>query len=404
MENIIIARQDYLNKISPYINKHVIKVITGIRRSGKSYFLRQLIEQIKGRGTDQQKIVYINKESLEFEFISTYRELYDYVKHQFKEIEGVKYLLVDEIQEIEEWEKAITSFFSEPDYDIYITGSNAHLLSSEIATLISGRYIEFQIYTLGFSEFLEFRGENKEPVSDEFLKYLRYGGFPAIHHLGYNEEMVYDYIKSLYNTIILKDVIIRYNIRNVQLFESLVSFVIQNTGSIFSGRSISKFLKHQNIRLGSDTIQNYLYYLSSTYMIHRVQRYDLQGKKILEMYEKYYLGDIGIKNVMYGYKDTELPGLLENVVFLKLLQNNYQVYIGKYQDFEIDFVAQKGGNRIYIQVAYLLIEQETIDREFGVLKKLNDNFPKYVLTMDNLPQSNNDGIIRMNIVEFLLNF
>jgi len=402
MEDVIYTRKSYIEKVAAYINKPVVKVITGIRRAGKSYFIRQIINLIKLQGVEPQNILYINKESLEFEFISNYRELYDYVNLQFKNVQGKKYLLVDEIQNIEEWEKALTSFFTQPGFDIYITGSNAQLLSSEIATLISGRYIEFQIYTLSFAEFLQFRGTNENSRSDEFLSYMKYGGFPAIYHFDNNDDLIFDYINSLYNTIILKDVISRYNIRNVQLFERLASYIISNAGNVFSGRSISKYLKSQNMSVGVDTIQNYLHYLSSTYLIHKVKRYDLQGKKILNIYEKYYLGDIGLKNVMYGYKETELPGLLENIIFLKLVQNNFQVYVGKYKEYEIDFVARKGSNRIYIQVAYLLNSPETIEREFGVLRKINDNFPKYVITMDNLPESNNDGIIRMNIIDFLL--
>ena len=399
----MILRNNYIEKIKNYINKPVIKVVTGMRRVGKSYFIKQLINYLIQKGINEKQILYINKELLHFDFIDDYKDLYKYIKAYFEQNKQIKYLFIDEIQEIKKWEKAISSFFAEEDYDIYITGSNSNLLSSEITTLISGRYVEIKIYSLSFKEFLDFREVPKLDINKEFILYLKFGGFPVIHNFKFNEEVTFQYINSLFNTIILKDVISRYNVRNVRLFQDIVKFIFSNLGHIFSSNSISKYLKSQRKNIGVDTIQNYLSHLESSYMIHKVQRYDLKGKKVLELYEKYYLGDIALKNALLGYKDEDISGLLENIVFLKLKQDNYNVFIGKLDNLEVDFIAEKSGKKFYIQVTYLLKSEKTMKREFGVLEKIKDNYPKYVLSMDNLPTSNNNGIIRMNITEFLLN-
>ena len=404
MENINYKRQNYLQKIIPFINKPVIKIITGIRRCGKSYFLKQIINELTSQKVDSKQIIYINKELVKFDFIKNYENLYSYISKNFENVKKQKYVFIDEVQEIEQWERAVISLFAENEYDIYITGSNAHLLSSEIATLISGRYIEINLFPLDFSEFLQFRNTKTPDLDVEFNLYLQYGGFPVIHFFDYNEELIFQYVQSLYSTILLKDIVSRYNIRNVQLFENLTKYVFSNIGNIFSGNSINKYLKAQNINIGLDTIQNYLQYLESSYLIHKVKRYDLKGKRILEIYEKYYLTDLAIKNANTGYQQKDISGMLENIVFLKLKQLDYQIFIGKYGDNEIDFVAQKGENKIYIQVAYLLESENTIKREFGILQQIPDNFPKYVISMDKLPKTNNEGIIRMNMLDFLLNF
>ena len=398
----MIVRENYIDKIRNFVNKPVIKVITGIRRAGKSYFMKQVINLLAEDGISQNQILYINKELLEFDFIGNYQDLYQYIKNHFDKNKDKKYLFVDEIQEIDEWEKAISSFFAEDEYDIYISGSNSTLLSSEISTLISGRSVEINIYTLSFKEFLEFRKTDNPNLQEEFKLYLRFGGFPVIHNFELNEEVTYQYINSLYHTILLKDVISRYKVRNVRLFQDIVKFVFDNLGQIFSSNSITKYLKNQKKTVGIDTIQNYISFLESSFMLHKVQRYDLKGKKILELYEKYYLGDIALKNALMGYKDDSIAGLLENIVFLKLKQDNYNVFIGKFDDLEVDFVAEKAGEKLYIQVTYLLESEQTKLREFGVLEKIRDNFPKYVISMDNLPASNQNGIIRMNIIDFLI--
>lgn len=404
MSKKIFKRKTYIKNIKYFINKPVIKVITGMRRVGKSYFIKQIINELQENKITDEQIVYINKENLQFNFIKDFLDLFNYVNQRFENVETNKYLFIDEVQEITDWEKAISSFFSEEDIDIYITGSNAHLLSSEIATLISGRYVEFNIYTLSFKEFLEFSKVEKGQEKQAIIKYMKFGGFPVLKHFDYEEDISFQYINSLYNTIVLKDIMSKYNIRNIMLFENIIKFIFSNIGHIFSARRISKYLKSQNISVGTDTILNYINYLISTYMIYKVSRYDLRGKKILEIQEKYYIGDLGLKTAITGYKEDDISGILENLVFLKLKQSNYKIFIGKLDDLEIDFVAENKNGKIYIQVAYLLESEETKKREFRGLQKIKDNYPKYIVTMDNLPQTNNNGIIRMHIFDFLMTF
>ena len=395
-------RNLYIDKIIPFIDKPVIKIITGMRRVGKSCLIKLIIEMLKQNMENKNAILYINKESLDFEFISNYRDLNRYVTECFKNIKEKKYLFVDEIQEIVEWEKAITSLFSQGNIDIYVTGSNAHLLSSEIATLISGRFIEFPVYTLSFEEFLLFRNDKKEDIETEFFNYIKFGGFPAIHHFDFYEEVIYQYINSLYSTILLKDVIKRNNVRNVHLLEKITQYVFDNVGNIFSAKKISDFIKSQKMKVGIETVQNYISYLLSTFAIHKTSRYDIKGKRLLELYEKYYLGDLSLRHAMLGYKETAISGMLENLVFLELKRRGFNIHIGKYGSKEIDFIAEKENKKIYIQVAYLLASPETIEREFSVLKQIKDNYPKYVISMDKIFDYDFDGIQRINFIDFLL--
>ena len=386
------------------MNKPVIKVITGMRRVGKSYLLKLIIETLSAQKSNgQDQILYINKESLDYDFIKDYKDLHNYVKASFKSAEGSKYLLVDEIQEIHNWEKAISSLFSEGDIDIFLTGSNAHLLSSEIATLISGRFVEFPVYTLSFEEFLLFRGKNKKDMHTEFPIYLKFGGLPAIHHFDFDEEVVYQYISSLYNTILLKDVIKRNNVRNVHLLENITRYVFDNVGNIFSAKKISDYVKSQKMKVGTETIQNYISYVLSTFALHKVARYDIKGKRILEIHEKYYLGDIGMRHALLGYKAADISGVLENIVYLELKRRGYQIYIGKFGNREIDFIAEKENRKMYIQVTYMLSSPETIKREFSALRSIKDNYPKYVISMDTVFGNDFEGIRRINLIEFLLN-
>jgi hypothetical protein len=392
-------RNIYINEIKKYLNKPVIKVITGIRRSGKSCLLQMIINWLD---TDEKQILYISKESLEFDHIKDYNDLYQFTRQYFDKTDGDRYLFVDEIQEINQWEKAIASFFSSGDMDIFITGSNAHLLSSEIATLISGRYIEIPVYTLGFQEFLMFRNKKRDDRFDEFNHYVQYGGFPAIHHFDLQADTIYQYISSLYDTIILKDVVKRNNIRNVRLLENISRYIFDNTGNIFSAKRISDFLKSQKVRVSLETVQNYISYFTSTYAIHKVQRYDIKGKRFLELYEKYYSGDIGIRHALIGYREEDISGILENIVYLELKRRKFHVYIGKIGSKEIDFIAERENKKVYIQVCYLLESQKTIEREFSSLLMIKDNYPKYVISMDTYFGNDYKGIIRMNLIDFLL--
>jgi hypothetical protein len=362
-----------------------------------------LIERLSSLGITEQQVIYINKELVEFDFINDHKDLHQYIKTEFAEIPGTKYLFVDEIQEIYEWEKTISSLLVREDIDIYITGSNAHLLSSEIATLISGRYIEFPIYALSFDEFLLFRGEKKEDIDTEFLRFLKFGGFPAIHHFELSEEIIYQYINSIYNTILLKDVVARNNIRNVQLLENVTQYIFHNIGNIFSAKKVTDFIKTQKLQIGVDTVQNYLSYLLSSFMIYKVPRFDIKGKRLLEVFEKYYLGNIGLRHALLGYRESDISGILENIVFLELKRRGYKVFIGKYDDYEIDFIAEKEKEKIYFQVSYLLSSPMVIEREFSALQRINDNYPKYVISMDKAFGEDFEGIRRINITDFLLN-
>ncbi|MFA4839240.1 MAG: ATP-binding protein [Candidatus Neomarinimicrobiota bacterium] len=400
----MIIRNSYIQKIEPFIGKPVIKVITGMRRTGKSTFLQMLIRQLITNGVSESRILWINKESVEFDSIRDYLDLYRYVTDQFKTGSETNYLFVDEVQQIENWEKAIASFLSDNIADVFITGSNAKLFSSELATLLSGRYVEFPIYPLSFQEFLLFRTKlnivlNQE---DEFALYLKYGGLPGIHALEMQDETVFQYLNAIFSTILLKDVVSRNRIRDVGLLEKIVRFVFDNCGNVTTAKGIADYLKNQKTDVSTDTILNYLSNLQSAYLIQKTPHFDLKGKKHLDFNDKYYLGDIGLRHSILGYRDRDISGLLENVVYLELLRRGYHVFIGKQNGREIDFVAEKTNERIYLQVCYLLADQSTIEREFVPLEKIADNYPKFVLSMDKIGISERNGIFRKNLIEFLL--
>ncbi len=396
------TRNIYLDRIRPFLGKPVIKVITGMRRVGKSYLLRQIIELLREDGVADGNILYVNMESLDFEHIGTYRELNAEAKRSLLKQPGMKFLLVDEVQEIDGWERAVASLAARDDVDILLTGSNAHLFSSELATRLSGRYIEFPVYALGFREYLQFRGDRKKDVHSELLDYLRFGGLPAIHYFDVEAEMVYQYVSSIYNTILLKDIVRRHAVRNVELLERIARYLFDNIGNVMSAKSIADYVKSQRLRVGVETVQNYLGYFRETFVAHRVQRYDIKGKRLLEILDKYYLGDVGMRHAVIGYREGDIGGVLENVVFLELLRRGYKVEVGKLGDREIDFIATKEKQRRYVQVAYLLATPEVIQREFGALRDVPDNYPKCVISMDTAFGEDIDGIRRLHLADFLL--
>ena len=402
----MIKRNLYLEEIKKYINKPIIKVITGMRRSGKSMILKLIQEELKNDGIDKKNIIYINFESLVFMDIKDFETLYKYITKKINNISGKIYILLDEIQEVKGWEKAINSFLVDLDVDIYITGSNANLLSSELATYIAGRYIEIKIYPLSFQEYIDFASENNKDnpltLDEYFNQYLNFGGLPGIHILNYNKEEIYQYLADVYNSILLRDVIARNNIRDIELLERVVLYIMDNIGNTFSAKSISDFLKNQGRKLSIETIYNYLKALENAFIISKVQRYDIKGKNILETQEKYYLSDLGFRHTKLGYQSNDISGYLENIVFLELLRRKYKVNIGKQDNKEIDFVANLRDENLYLQISYLLASPETIEREFSPLKFIKDNYPKMVLSMDNLPESNIEGIKRKRIIDFLL--
>ena len=393
------SRSLYYNRILPFIGKNLIKVITGQRRVGKSFFLKQILKKIE-QDNKQIATIYINKEDFAFDSIRNYADLINYVENNTTTGKNIA-LFIDEIQDIENFEKALRHFHTKEIYDIYCTGSNANLLSGELATLLSGRSIEIEIYSLTYSEFLQFHKlEDKE---ENFDKYLFFGGMPNLIHFTLTEDIVYDYLKNLYNTIIVKDVITRHSIRNISFLKNLSFFIAENTGSIISAKSISDYLKSQRIKMSPALVQVYLSFLSEAYFIHKVSRSDIKGKKIFEIGEKYFFNDIGIRNALIGYKAADISKLLENIVFLHLKAANYQVTVGKDRTKEIDFVARKKSELLYVQVCYLLKEQSTIDREFGNLQKIKNNYPKIVVSMDKSSKATFEGIKHVHIREFCFN-
>lgn len=392
-----IQRPFYLNKVSNYIDKHIIKVFTGQRRVGKSYLLYQIIALIQ-KNNAKANIIYINKEDLAFSDIKNAEDLNKYVIR--KKIENTpNYVFIDEIQDIIGFESALRSLLLDPDFDIYCTGSNANLLSGDIAGYLSGRYIEIQVFSLSYTEFLLFHGVENDSVSLE--KYIKYGGLPYLIHLPLSDDVVFEYLKNIYNTVVYRDVINRYAIRNIAFLEQLVLFLAANVGSLFSAKKISDFLKSQKINMPANQVQTYIAYLINAFVVHQVKRYDIVGKRIFEINEKYYFENLGIRNALWGYRLEDRGKILENVVHNHLLYLGYSVKVGVVADLEVDFVAEKNGEIKYYQVALSLNEEKTIEREFGNLKKIKDNYPKYVITFDEYSGNSHEGIVAMSLRKFL---
>ncbi|EON75878.1 ATPase [Lunatimonas lonarensis] len=400
----MIKRATYTNKLKKLIGKPQIKIITGIRRSGKSTILRLLIDELMDRGISQNQIIYLNFESFANSHLRHAKSLYDEVKGRITDA-GKYYLLFDEIQEVEDWEKAVNSFLVDFDADIYITGSNSHLLSSELSTFLAGRYVEIPIFTLSFSEFLEFKKSYAELSANPlslFVEYLRKGGFPVIHTLDYEEETAYQVVRDIYDSVILRDSVQRHKIRDIELLNRVIHYAFDNIGNTFSGKNVADYFKSQQRKIDINTVYNYLQALESAFILYRVSRYDLKGKEILKTQEKFYLADISLLYATMGYRDRMISGVLENMVFLELKRRGYSVYVGKRDQREIDFVAEQHGQKIYIQVAYKLESQETIEREFGPLLPIDDHFPKYVVTMDEFFKDTIQGVKHSHISSFLL--
>ncbi|MGB4446314.1 MAG: ATP-binding protein, partial [Dysgonamonadaceae bacterium] len=383
-----------------------VKIITGIRRSGKSSILKLFKERLVVKGVSAEHIVYVNFESFVYADLRTAENLYNYLVPKLASANEKSYLLLDEIQEVKEWEKCVNSLLVDFNIDIYLTGSNSHLLSSELATFLAGRYVEIPVFTLSFKEYLRFRSsfsKSEEPNNKEaFVRYLRLGGFPAIHIAEYTEESAYKIVYDIYSSIILRDTVQRYNIRNVELLERVVRYVFDNIGNTFSGKNVADYFKSQQRKIDINTVYNYLNALEGAYIIYRVPRYDVKGKEILKTQEKYYLSDISLLYATMGYKDRMVSGVLENIVFLELKRRNYAVYTGKSDSREIDFIAEKQGEKLYVQVAYKLESRETVDREFSPLLDIKDQYPKYVVTMDDFWKENVGGVQHFHISDFLL--
>jgi uncharacterized protein len=401
----MIKRDLYLKQINPFIDKPLIKIITGIRRSGKSIILKLLKEDLLERGIGDNQIIYLNFDSLEFSNISNAEKLYSYIKEKITKNKRT-YLLLDEIQEVDSWERVVNSFLADFDVDIFITGSNSRLLSSELATYLTGRYVEIHLYPLSFSEYLQFKtirtGITDFNTKTEFETFLRMGGFPVLHIAEYPLESAYKIVFDIYSSAILRDTIQRNKIRDVELLERVVKFVFDNVGNKFSAKNVADYFKSQQRKIDLNTVYNYLTALESAFIIDRIPRYDIVGKEILKTLEKYFVGDHSIIYSVMGYKDRMISGVLENIVMLELKRRGFKVFTGKWGEREVDFVAEKNENKIYVQVAYKMVEQSTIDREFNPLIEIKDNHPKYVVTMDEFWKDNIEGVKHLYIGDFLL--
>ncbi len=403
-EAIMIKRTHLLENVESFIDKDIIKVLTGLRRSGKSVLLSQIRELLIERGVNPANILFYNFENMTHGHLLSAESLHEEIKSRLSGINGKTYLFFDEIQDVLDWERCINSFRVAFDVDIYVTGSNAKLLSGELATLIAGRYVEIKVYPFSFSEFIKmseaiFPDAKKTEL---FKKYLLFGGMPFLANLELDPQSSFIYLKDVFDSVILKDVIKRNKIRDIDLLERVIQFVVANVGNTFSATSISRFLKSENRTVAPETILNHIKVCEEAFLFHKVLREDIIGKKILQVNEKYFITDHGIREAIYGNNERDINLVLENIVFLEMLRRGYKINIGRVHNEEIDFVCRKNNETIYIQVAYLLATEETIRREFDVLKKVPDNYPKFVLSMDQFDFSR-DGIKHFNIPDFLTN-
>lgn len=399
----MIKREMYMKRIRPFIGTDLIKVMTGIRRCGKSVMLELIKEELANQGVNSDQIISMNFENMNYEHLQTAKTLHDEITRMAADIPGKVYLFFDEIQEVRDWEKCISSLRVSLDCDIYITGSNANLLSGELSTYLGGRYVEFIIYPFSFAEFLElYRTIAPDAqVRDCFQKFLVSGGMPYLANIRFEEAPSGLYLRDLFNSVQLKDIVRRNNIRDVDLLERIIAYVTANVGTVFSATSLAKYLKNEKRNVAPETILNYIGYCCDAYLFYQVKREDLQGKQILSSNEKYYIADHGIREAVFGSNMRDINLILENIVYLELLRRDYKVTVGKNKDKEIDFVCDRHGERIYVQVAYLLASDETVQREFGAYDKVSDNYPKYVVSMDEFDMSRN-GIRHCNIRDFLL--
>jgi predicted AAA+ superfamily ATPase len=398
MQNHILERENYLQRLAVWMDKPIIKVITGQRRVGKSMFIFQIINHIRKSNPDAN-IIYINTEEEKYQYIRDYVALQNEVNAQFSPT-ARNYLFIDEIQDIAEFERALRGYISENKFDIYCTGSNSKLMSGELASFLSGRFVEFKIHPLSLSEFCLFHHLPK--TGETLLKYFRYGGMPFLRHLPLEDSTVNEYLQSVYHTILLHDIAERYEIRNLHLLKVLSRFIADSEGTVFSSLSISKYLKSTGMAVSPKSILDYVDYLKNAMIINQVERYDMAGKKMLVSGGKMYFEDFGLRNaIVGGFKLTNIQKVLENAVYMHLVRQNYKVSIGQLRQQEIDFIAERDGQRCYIQVAYRLSLPETVDREFGNLLLIKDNFPKIVVTMDELAGVGHLGIKHIHILDFL---
>ncbi|MCL2844401.1 MAG: ATP-binding protein [Chitinivibrionia bacterium] len=400
----MIERNEYLQKVLPFIDTDLIKIFTGIRRCGKSVMLDLIKKELQKKGVEKNQFISINFEDIETEKYREYQKLHEHISEKIKKIDKKAYLFLDEIQEVDAWEKCVNSLRVKFDCDIYITGSNAKLLSGEFATYLGGRYVEITIYPFSFAEFIELykKSENKNVgVEKMFKEYLLVGGMPYLKNVKFRYDASIMYLQDVYNSVVLKDVVQRNKIRSTDLFARVIKYVIANIGKTFSARSISNYFKNEKMDISVDTVLNHLQYCENAHLLSCVRRKDTVGKKILAVNEKYYIADHGLREALVGKNQADISIVLENIVFMELKRRDYKIHVGKVGELEIDFIAEKNNYCIYVQVCYLLASDETIEREFSVLEKVEDNFPKFVVSLDEFDMSRN-GIRHLNIREFLL--
>jgi uncharacterized protein len=393
-----IERPIYLDRIMPYMREGIIKVFVGQRRVGKSYMLFQLMDRISALHPELQQI-YINKELHEFVDIRNAEDLLKYVAAHREPSRDLA-IFIDELQDIEGFETALRSLQAKGSVDIYCTGSNAKLLSGELATYLSGRYVEIKVYGLTYGEFLKFHNlsQNRESLQS----YLKFGGLPYLRHLPLEETVIFDYLKNIVDAILLKDIVARYDIRNVSFLQRLTRFLADNVGSLVTARKISEYLKSQQIKISHNLVIDYLSYLSNAVLVLTARRSDIDGKKIFEIGEKYYFEDLGIRHALVGFRTTDINKIIENVIFMHLVTAGYAVTVGQIGKREVDFVCEKGGERLYVQAAYLIPDEKVRDREFGNLLKIPDNYPKKVVSMDDFAKGSYLGIEHVRLEDFLL--
>ena len=400
----MIKRDFYLNRLKNFIDQpEILKIIVGVRRCGKSVMLELIQDELKKRGIKPENFIKLNFEKMSLSELRNPEKLYAFLTEKIRRIKGRSFLFLDEVQEVEDWERCINSLRVETQADIYLTGSNAKLLAGEYATLIGGRYVSLRLLPFSFREYLEAKREAAPDISvrDAFRKYLIVGGMPFVTAYNLNENDADSYLKDIYSSVVIKDIVQRNQIRNVDLLERILTYVFANIGSTFSANSISKYFLSEKRKAAPETVLNYLKAAQEAYLIYKLDRFDVPSKRQLKVDEKYYIADHGIREAIFGGNERDIERVLENIVCLELLSRGYELRVGRVGDREVDFVCDNKGNRIYIQVSYLLAGEETINREFGVYRNIGDNYPKYVVSMDEIDLSR-DGILHRNIREFLL--
>lgn len=396
----MIERKKYLEQLIKFKDKDLIKVVTGLRRVGKSTLLKMFADYLIKNNVEKNRIISINFENMKYDHLKNIHSLHDHIMKNIRD-EGINYVFLDEIQQVKNFEKVVDSLFIQENIDLYITGSNANLLSSELSTLLSGRYIEIQVFPLSFKEYMSQFDENSN-LSVKYKEYLEFSSFPYVCELNKDREMIWQYLDGVYNSVVLKDVIARNNISNVMMLKSITEFLFDNIGNITSTKKISDTMTSNGRKISTPTVESYIHSLLESFIIYQAKRYDIKGKQHLKTLEKYYVADIGLRYYLLGYKGTDVGHILENIIYLELLRRGYEVYIGKVGKLEVDFIAKNQNGVIYFQVAATVREEKTLIRELKSLKKIDDSYPKYILTLDDDPMADYEGIIRKNALEFLL--